>query len=280
MRRGLTNQMVVHAGTGCRRIPLPRVSTCAMRSFGAFGEEGESSTRTSSSRSTNHSPSVPGLSRSVGPRRDVTSGAHRLDGGTPDVRRGDGSLILDFGLISTRCRRGALLHPNTTKGPASRRGPSTSHCLRASRVEVSRQCSNLAPSLQSAVSAHRAIRRRHRTAAVSQGSTRPLPKPVPRLTAEMLEEAERRYRGGEILRVIAGDVGVSRQRLAERLRERGVRLRREKPSSEQVLEMCHRYEQGESLARIGERLGFNPSSVRMCLLRAGKALRDPQGRAR
>lgn len=150
----------------------------------------------------------------------------------------------------------------------------------SSIVEVSRQCSNLAPSLQSAVSAHRAIRRRHRTAAVSQGSTRPLPKPVPRLTAEMLEEAERRYRGGEILRVIAGDVGVSRQRLAERLRERGVRLRREKPSSEQVLEMCHRYEQGESLARIGERLGFNPSSVRMCLLRAGKALRDPQGRAR
>src|SRR5699024_2994647 len=113
------------------------------------------------------------------------------------------------------------------------------------------------------VSAHREIRRRHRTAAVSQGSTRPLPKPVPRLTEEMLDEAERRSRGGEILRAIAGDLGVSRQRLAERLRERGVRLRREKPSSEQVLEMCRRYEQGESLARIGERLGFNPSSVRL-----------------
>lgn len=64
----------------------------------------------------------------------------------------------------------------------------------------------------------------------------------------MLDEAERRYRGGEVFRVVAGDLGVSRQRLAERLRERGVRLRREKPSSEQVLEMCRRYEQGESLA--------------------------------
>ena len=96
----------------------------------------------------------------------------------------------------------------------------------------------------------------------------------------MLDEAERRYRGGEVLRVVAGDLGVSRQRLAERLRERGVRLRREKPSSEQVLEMCRRYEQGESLASVGERLGLNPSSVRLYLLRAGVTLRDPQGRAR
>lgn len=104
--------------------------------------------------------------------------------------------------------------------------------------------------------------------------------PVPRLTARMLDEAERRYRGGEVLRVIAGDLGVSRQRLAERLRERGVRLRREKPSSEQVLEMCRRYEQGESLSRVGERLGFNPSTVRVQLLRAGIALRDTHGRAR
>lgn len=96
----------------------------------------------------------------------------------------------------------------------------------------------------------------------------------------MLDEAERRYFDGEILRLIASDLGVSRQRLAERLRERGVRLRREKPSSEQVLEMCRRYEQGESLVRIGERLGFNPSSVRLYLLRAGIALRDTHGRER
>lgn len=72
-------------------------------------------------------------------------------------------------------------------------------------VEVARQCSTLAPSLQSALSAHRAIRRRHRTVAVSRDSTRQLPKPVPRLTAQMLDEAERRYRGGEVLRVVAGD---------------------------------------------------------------------------
>lgn len=96
----------------------------------------------------------------------------------------------------------------------------------------------------------------------------------------MLDEAERRYTGGEILRVIADDLGVSRQRLADRLRERGVRLRGEKPSAEQVLEMCRRYEQGESLARVGARLGFNPSSVRVALLAAGVNLRDTHGRVR
>jgi len=47
-----------------------------------------------------------------------------------------------------------------------------------------------------------------------------------------------------------------------------------------MLEMCRRYEQGESLSRVGEPPGFNPSSVRMYLLRAGMTLSDPQGRAR
>ena len=115
---------------------------------------------------------------------------------------------------------------------------------------------------------------------MSPGSARALPRPVPRLTAAMLGEAERRYKDGEILPAIAGDLGVRRQRLAERLRERGVRLRGEKPSSDQVREMCLHYEQGESLARVGERLGFNASTVRVKLLRAGMVLRDPHGRER
>lgn len=104
--------------------------------------------------------------------------------------------------------------------------------------------------------------------------------PGPRLTETMLDEAERWYKAGEILRLIASDLGVSRQRFAKRLRERGVRLRGEQPSPEQVLEMCRRYEQGESLARVGAKVGFNASTVRMNLLRAGVALRDPHGRER
>jgi len=73
---------------------------------------------------------------------------------------------------------------------------------------------------------------------------------------------------------------VSLRRLAERLRERGLRLRGEKPSSEQVREMCLRYKQGESLARVGAWMGFKTSTVRLQLLREGVALRDPNGRER
>lgn len=145
-------------------------------------------------------------------------------------------------------------------------------------VEVARQCSNPAPSLQRAISSHRMIRRRPMPVAISREFAQRLPCPVPRLTEAMLDEAERRYRAGEILRLIAGDLGVSHQRLAERLRDRGVRLRGEQPSPEQVLEMCRWYEQGESLARVGAKVGFNASTVRIHLLRAGLALRDSQGR--
>lgn len=96
----------------------------------------------------------------------------------------------------------------------------------------------------------------------------------------MLDEAERRYNTGETLRQIADDLGVSRQRLAEHLRGRGVAIRGQGPSPEQVLEMALRYEQGESLATVGARVGFNAGTVRTHLLRAGVSLRDPHGRVR
>lgn len=96
----------------------------------------------------------------------------------------------------------------------------------------------------------------------------------------MLGEAQRRYEDGEVLRVIATDLGVSRTRLSARLRERGVSLRRASATDEQVLEMCHRYEQGQSLARVGASLGLNASTVRSTLLRAVVTLRDAHGRER
>ena len=44
--------------------------------------------------------------------------------------------------------------------------------------------------------------------------------------------------------------------------------------------MCLRYEQGESLATVGERMGFNASSVLVALIDAGVKLRDTNGRVR
>lgn len=44
--------------------------------------------------------------------------------------------------------------------------------------------------------------------------------------------------------------------------------------------MCLRYERGESLARVGDQMGFNASSVRVALIAAGVKLRDTNGRVR
>lgn len=96
----------------------------------------------------------------------------------------------------------------------------------------------------------------------------------------MLDDAQGRYEDGTVLRLIADDLGVSRQRLAARLRERGVAIRGEGPSPEQVLEMVRRCDQGESLARVGTRLGFNGGTVRAHLIRSRVAMRDTQGRTR
>lgn len=147
-------------------------------------------------------------------------------------------------------------------------------------MEVARQCSNLAPALRLAVSSHETVRSRHKPATVTQEFAERWPVPVPRLTAEMLDEAEHKYGNGETLRQVAKDLGVSRRRLTDRLRERGVVIRRKSPSPEQVLEMARHYEQGESLARVGARLGFNGGPVRTHLIQAGIPLRDTHGRIR
>tara|TARA_B100000700_G_C14462535_1_gene586797 strand:+ start:264 stop:593 length:330 start_codon:yes stop_codon:yes gene_type:complete len=92
--------------------------------------------------------------------------------------------------------------------------------------------------------------------------------------------AEARYGKNETLRQIAKDIGVSRQRLASLLRERGVRLRSITPSAAEVNEMARRYAEGESLERVGTRLGYSAGTVRNHLLAEGVVMRDSHGRPR
>lgn len=51
-------------------------------------------------------------------------------------------------------------------------------------------------------------------------------------------------------------------------------------SDTQIDEAVQLYGSGLSLARIGERLGFSPTTVRSQLPRRGVRLRDPHGRER
>lgn len=101
-----------------------------------------------------------------------------------------------------------------------------------------------------------------------------------RVSEDALVAAEARYVAGATLREIAPEVGISRQRLASLLRVRGVRLRRTPPSDAEVEEMVRRYAAGESLERIGSRLGFSAGTVRNWLTARDVVMRDCHGRER
>lgn len=100
------------------------------------------------------------------------------------------------------------------------------------------------------------------------------------MSERQLAAAEARYAEGVKLRDLAPELGVSRVRLADLLRQRGVRIRNASPTPDEVTEMVRRYESGESLEQNGERLGFNGGTARNRLVACGVAMRDSHGRAR
>ena len=145
----------------------------------------------------------------------------------------------------------------------------------SSIVDLGGALSKLAPPLARMAAAHREIRRRTRR--LDRRTVLDIRQQV-RLSEDALLAAETRYRAGATLREIAADLGVSRPRLSCLLRERGVRLRRRPPSSAEVAEMRCRYAAGESLERVGSRLGFSAGTVRSWLLDEGVVMRDSHGR--
>lgn len=101
---------------------------------------------------------------------------------------------------------------------------------------------------------------------------------VPRPDEAALRDAEAAYLAGRSLKAIAKEVGIGHERLSRLLRERGVRLRRQPPTREEIAEMQTRYNEGASLERIGATLGYSAGTVRTRLLTAGVVLRDSHGR--
>lgn len=79
---------------------------------------------------------------------------------------------------------------------------------------------------------------------------------------------------------IADDLGVNRQRLADRLRKRSISIRGKVPSAAQLIEFVRRYEQGESFVAVGALVGLDAGPVRAQLLRARVLMRNTRGRER
>ena len=137
--------------------------------------------------------------------------------------------------------------------------------------------SKLAPRLRRALTVVRTVRLRPSEGRVrDRRKTRQVVQPSDR----QLAAVETRYAEGAKLRDLALELGVSRVRLADLLRQRGVRIRNAPPTPDEVAEMVRRYESGESLEQVGKRLGFNGGTVRNRLVARGVAMRDSRGRAR
>lgn len=105
-------------------------------------------------------------------------------------------------------------------------------------------------------------------------------KTQPRLSEEKACEIVTAYEAGKTVYELATSYNCHRVTISAVLKRKGVAIRLTSPTSEQIHEMVHFYQSGLSLAKVGERFGFNPSTVLTHLREAGVATRDAHGRAR
>ncbi len=96
-----------------------------------------------------------------------------------------------------------------------------------------------------------------------------------------LQEAEadalaQEYPEGATVYEIGRRHGIHRNTVAHHLHRLDVPMRRQGLSGEQA----RLYQDGQSLARIGQRLAVDPSTVRAAILTQGIRTRDPQGNPR
>ncbi|MGV1034918.1 MAG: hypothetical protein ACOYBP_06840 [Microbacteriaceae bacterium] len=99
-------------------------------------------------------------------------------------------------------------------------------------------------------------------------------KAQPRISDERADQIVEAYRSGMTVYGLAGEFGCHRVTISAVLKRRGVAMRRMSPSDEQVAEMIRLYESGLSLSKVGERLGFNATTVLHRIRAAGKTTRS------
>lgn len=164
-------------------------------------------------------------------------------------------------------------HSNEKTLPRDDAGQGSNVC---DYVDLAGSLSRLALALTRVATMHEAIRQRTRSVIAKRSSVRARV----RVREDALVAAAARYEAGATLRDLAAQLGVSRPYPASLLRARGVRVRRRSPSEEEVAEMKRLYASGESLERVGTRLGFSAGTVRTWLLNADMMMRDQHGRER
>ncbi len=89
-----------------------------------------------------------------------------------------------------------------------------------------------------------------------------------------------KYESGISSNQLVTDHKLAKGTILKILREEGASIRRQGLSDRQVSEAVDFYRSGRSLAWIGDKLGFSPTTVGKALIAAGVSLRDPHGRER
>ena len=70
------------------------------------------------------------------------------------------------------------------------------------------------------------------------------------------------YRAGATVYQLAAQYGVHRQTVSRILKRSGVTMRRRTLSAEEVAQLLHAHQQGDSIQSIAQRFGIQPSTVR------------------
>lgn len=99
----------------------------------------------------------------------------------------------------------------------------------------------------------------------------------PRLSDEKVSQIVAAYKAGKTVYELAVEYDCHRVTISAVLKRQGVALRRASPTPEQIDRMVHLYETGYSLAKVGDRLGFNATTVLHQLKVRGIPTRDARG---
>lgn len=92
------------------------------------------------------------------------------------------------------------------------------------------------------------------------------------------EKLVKAYEGEATIRELAEEYATSKLVIKNTLRANSVLIKLTQPTDQGIKEMIRLYESGLSLARTGERVGFDAVTVRNYLVKSGVRTRDTHGR--
>ncbi len=101
-----------------------------------------------------------------------------------------------------------------------------------------------------------------------------------RLTPDRLAQLVADYETGVPTTELVSRYGIAKGSVIRLLHDRGVIMRLQSPTAEQIEQAIKLYATGLSLAAVGERLGFTAHTIRRVLLGSGVQTRDSHGRER